>query len=86
VEDHTDSNVIRAINAAGGRAVAIQGDVSKAGDVARLFEQMKAAFGTLDVLVNNAGVYRPMPLVELRDEEFDREISTNLFGTLLVIR
>src|ERR1700730_3095529 len=78
--------VVRAITAAGGRAVAIQGDVSNAADVARLFEQMKATFGTLDVLVNNAGVYQPMPLVELMDEEFHREINTNLFGPLLAIR
>jgi len=78
--------VVRAITGGGGRAAAIQGDVSKAGDVARLFEQMKATFGTLDVLVNNAGVYQPMPLVELTDEEFHREINTNLFGPLLTIR
>jgi 3-oxoacyl-[acyl-carrier protein] reductase len=86
----TDRNgadaVVTTITSAGGRAVAIPGDVSKAGDVARLFEQMKAAFGTLDVLVNNAGVYRPMPLVEFADEEFHREINTNLFGPLLTIR
>jgi 3-oxoacyl-[acyl-carrier protein] reductase len=78
--------VVRAITGTGGRAAAIQGDVSKAGDVARLFEQMKVTFGTLDVLVNNAGVYQPMPLVELTDEEFHREINTNLFGPLLTIR
>src|ERR1700746_3043104 len=78
--------VVRAITRAGGRAVAIQGDVSKASDVARLFEQTKAAFGTLDVLVNNAGIYQPMPLAELTDEEFHREINTNLFGPLLTIR
>ncbi len=83
---HSVEAAVRAITAAGGRAVAIQGDVSKAGDVARLFEQMKAAFGTLDVLVNNAGVYQPMPLVALTDEEFHREINTNLFGPLLTIR
>jgi 3-oxoacyl-[acyl-carrier protein] reductase len=78
--------VVRTITTAGGRAVAIQGDVSMAGDVARLFEQMKAAFGPLDVLVNNAGVYQTMPLVELTDEEFHREIKTNLFSPLLNIR
>jgi 3-oxoacyl-[acyl-carrier protein] reductase len=78
--------VVRAINGAGGRALAIQGDVSKAGDVARLFGQMKAAFGTLDVLVNNAGVYQTMPLVELTDQEFRREINTNLFGPLRTIQ
>src|ERR1700730_5060947 len=86
----TDRNgaeaVVTTITTAGGRAAAIQGGVSKAGDVAQVFEQMKAAFGTLDVLVNNAGVYRPMPLVELTDEEFHREINTNLFGPLLTIR
>jgi 3-oxoacyl-[acyl-carrier protein] reductase len=86
----TDRNgaeaVVTTITSAGGRAVAIPGDVSKASDVARLFEQTKAAFGTLDVLVNNAGVYQPMPLVELTDEEFHREINTNLFGPLLTIR
>ena len=74
------------ITTAGGRAVAIRGDVSNASDVARLFEQTKAAFGTLDVLVNNAGVYQPMPLVELTDAEFHREVNTNLFGPLLTIR
>jgi 3-oxoacyl-[acyl-carrier protein] reductase len=86
----TDRNgaeaVVTTITTAGGRAVAIPGDVSKASDVARLFEQSKAAFGTLDVLVNNAGVYQPMPLVELTDEEFHREINTNLLGPLLTIR
>jgi 3-oxoacyl-[acyl-carrier protein] reductase len=86
----TDRNgaeaVVTTITTAGGRAVAIPGDVSKASDVARLFEQSKAAIGTLDVLVNNAGVYRPMPLVELTDEEFHREINVNLLGPLLTIR
>src|ERR1700692_2550470 len=58
---HGAEAVVTTITTAGGRAVAIQGDVSNAADVARLFEQMKATFGTLDVLVNNAGVYQPMP-------------------------
>src|SRR4029077_2048900 len=83
---HSAEAVVRMITAAGGRAEAIQGDVSKAGDVARLFQQAMAAFGTLDVLVNNAGVYQTMPLVELTDEEFHREINTNLFGPLLTTR
>src|SRR6201984_1491168 len=78
--------VVTTITTAGGRAVAIPGDVSKASDVAKLFEQTKAAFGSLDVLVNNAGVYQPMPLVELTDEEFHREINANLLGPLLTIR
>ena len=86
----TDRNgaeaVVTTITTAGGRAVAIPGDVSKSSDVGRLFEQAKAAFGSLDVLVNNAGVYQSMLLVELTAEEFHREINTNLFGPLLAIR
>src|ERR1700732_1109258 len=74
----TDRNgaeaVVTTITIAGGSALAIPGDVSKVSDVGRLCEQAKAAFGTLDVLVNNAGVYRPMFLVELTVEEFHREI------------
>src|SRR5579872_14421 len=78
--------VVNAIIKAGGRAAAAHADVSKPVDVARMFAEVTRAFGTLDILVNNAGVYRPMPLVELTDEEFHREINTNLFGPLLTIR
>jgi 3-oxoacyl-[acyl-carrier protein] reductase len=78
--------VVEAITAAGGRATAIQADVAKAADVARLFQQATRAFGTLDSLVNNAGVYQAMPIAKLTEEEFHREINVNLLGPLLVIR
>lgn len=78
--------VVQAISDAGGRAVAIQCDVSKSDDVGRLMTKIEKAFGTLDVLVNNAGVYRTMPLEELTEEEFHREFNTNVLGPLLVIR
>src|ERR1700744_1150493 len=54
--------VVADIAGKGGKAVAVQADVSKAGDVERLFAEAKRAFGTLDVLVNNAGVYLFGPL------------------------
>src|SRR5271170_5303308 len=54
--------VVAEITAKGGKAVAVQGDVSKAADVRRLFAETKKAFGKLDVLVNNAGVYQFAPL------------------------
>lgn len=79
-------SVVAAITAAGGKALALQGDVAKAADVAALFEQTKAAFGSLDILVNNAGVYQAMPVAELTEAEFHREININLLGPLLVIR
>ena len=78
--------VVQAIADAGGRAVAIEGDVSNSHDVGRLLAEVRKAFGPLDVLVNNAGVYRPMPLQDMTEQEFHREFNTNVLGPLLVIR
>jgi 3-oxoacyl-[acyl-carrier protein] reductase len=78
--------VVSEITKANGRALAAQADVSKAADVARLFAEVRRAFGTLDVLVNNAGVYAAMPLEAMTEEEFHREFDTNVLGPLLVIR
>src|SRR6266513_6546268 len=58
--------VVAEIVGKGGKAVAVQGDVSKASDVQRIFAETKKAFGTLDVLVNNAGVYEFAPLGEIK--------------------
>ena len=78
--------VVKQIMDADGRAVAIQGDVSKSDEVRRLFAELAETFGSLDVVVNNAGVYKPMPLTELTEDEFYREFNTNVLGPLLVIR
>jgi 3-oxoacyl-[acyl-carrier protein] reductase len=87
VTDRTGAEaVVQGITDADGRAVAIQGDVSKSDDVSRLFAEVKNAFGSLDVLVNNAGVYRPMPLEGMTEDEFHRQFGTNVLGPLLVIR
>ncbi|WP_010582013.1 SDR family NAD(P)-dependent oxidoreductase [Schlesneria paludicola] len=79
-------SVVREITAAGGRAVAIQGDIAKAADVVHLFHQMRIAVGPLDILVNNAGVYGVMPIHELTEDEFHREMNVNVLGPLLVIK
>jgi 3-oxoacyl-[acyl-carrier protein] reductase len=79
-------SVVETITTAGGRAIAIQADVAKSADVARLFERAKEAFGALDILVNNAGVYQAMPVAELTEDEFHRQINVNLLGPLLTIR
>src|SRR5205807_6415998 len=78
--------VVAAITAAGGRAIVVPGDVSKSADVARLFVDTKAAYGALDVLVNNAAVYKLGPLEATTEEEFHREFNTNVLGPLLMIR
>jgi 3-oxoacyl-[acyl-carrier protein] reductase len=79
-------SVVGEITQTGGRAVALQGDVSKPADVARVLAEVNRAFGTLDVLVNNAGVYAAMPLEAVTEGEFRREFDTNVLGPLLVIR
>lgn len=78
--------VVAAIAAGGGRAVAVQADVAKAADVKRLFEETKKAFGRLDVLVNNAGVYVFQSIESVTEAEFHREFNTNVLGTLLTIQ
>jgi 3-oxoacyl-[acyl-carrier protein] reductase len=75
--------VVAAITKAGGKAVAVQADVSKPADIARLFAETKKAFGTADILVNNAGIYKFEPLQDVTAEEFHRQFNTNVLGLLL---
>ncbi len=75
--------VVADITAKGGKAVAVQGDVSKAKDVDRIFAETKKQFGTLDVLVNNAGVYEFSPIGEVTEDKFHRLFNTNVLGVLL---
>lgn len=74
------------ISAAGGKAVAVHGDVSKEADVIRLFEEAEKAFGRPDVLVNNAGVYQFAPIEEVTAEHFHRHFDINVLGALLATR
>jgi 3-oxoacyl-[acyl-carrier protein] reductase len=78
--------VVAEIVASGGKAAAIQGDVAKAADVERLFAETKRAFGQVDVLVNNAGVYEFAPLEAVTEEEFHRLFNINVLGVLLATR
>jgi 3-oxoacyl-[acyl-carrier protein] reductase len=83
----TDADrVVDAIGRAGGKAVAIQADVSKGADVKRLFAKTVAALGRPSILVNNAGVYRFGPLEEVTEAEFHRQFDTNVLSTLLTTR
>jgi 3-oxoacyl-[acyl-carrier protein] reductase len=78
--------VVAEITKGGGKAIAVKADVSKAGDVKKLFDETKRAFGKLDVLVNNAGVFRFAPLEQVTEEEFHREFNINVLGTLLATK
>lgn len=74
------------ITARGGKAQAVQGSVSHAPDVTRLFDAHEKAFGRLDILVNNAGVFNFFPLEQLEEQEYRRQFDTNVLGPLLVTR
>jgi 3-oxoacyl-[acyl-carrier protein] reductase len=69
------------IEKGGGKAIAVQADVSKLDDVKRLFDTCFKKFGRLDILVNNAGVMFIKPVVEVGEEEFDRIFDVNVKGT-----
>jgi len=69
------------INAAGGRAIDIQGDVSVVADVRRLFEEAGNQLGPPDILVNNAGIARYRPIREVPEDEFDQVFAVNVKGT-----
>src|SRR5882757_1684669 len=75
--------VVAEITSAGGKAVAVQGDVSKQADIDRLFAETKKAFGRLDVLVNNAGVYEFSPLEQVTEEHFHKQFNLNVLGLIL---
>lgn len=78
--------VVNEIQSSGGKAIAVQGDVAKSQDVKRLFAEASKAFGRLDVLINNAGVYRFASLEEVTEDEFHREFNTNVLGMILATR
>ena len=81
---HAD-DVVAKIEAAGGRALAVQADVADAADVERLFRSTLGAFGRIDVVVNSAGIMPMGPIAEGSLEAFDRVIATNLRGTFIVM-
>jgi 3-oxoacyl-[acyl-carrier protein] reductase len=75
--------VVAEITGKGGRAVAVQTDMSKPADIKRLFAEAKKAFGRVDVLVNNAGIYEFAPLEEVTPEHFHKLFDLNVLGLIL---
>ena len=75
--------VVDQISKGGGKAVAIQGNVAKKADVERLFAEAEKAFGKIDIVVNNAGVYEFVPLEEVTEQQFHKMFDTNVLGMLL---
>jgi len=78
--------VVADITKKDGKAVAVQGDMSKAADVKRVFAEAKKHYGRLDVLVNNAGVYNFAPIEQVTEADFHRHYNTNVLGPVLAIQ
>jgi 3-oxoacyl-[acyl-carrier protein] reductase len=76
--------VVAAITQAGGKAVAVRGDVSKAADAQGIVDAAIETYGRLDVLVNNSGVYDFAPVEQITEEHFDKHFNVNVRGLLLI--
>lgn len=75
--------VVKRITEKGGKAIAVQGDLSKPADITRLLSETKNAYGKLDILVNNAGIYDFAPLDAITPEHFHKQFDLNVLGLLL---
>jgi len=78
--------VVATIAGRGGKAIAVQGDVSKQADIERLVSETQKAFGRLDILVNNAGVYELTPLEGVTEDLFHKHFNLNVLGLLLMTK
>jgi len=78
--------VVKTITDNGGIAIAVQGDVSNESDVSRLFEETRSAFGTLDILVNNTGIFEYAPIEDATADSFHQQFNINVLGSLLAIQ
>lgn len=78
--------LVEEIEAAGGRAIPVQADVSDPAAMKRMFDAAEAAYGGVDILVNNAGIMTLAPIAQMDDAAFDRIIAINLKGTFNGLR
>jgi 3-oxoacyl-[acyl-carrier protein] reductase len=75
--------VVAEIVKGGSKAIAVQADMSKKADIARLFLASTKAFGAIDILVNNAGIYTPSALEDITEEHFHKQVDLNVLGLIL---
>ena len=78
--------LVAQLTAAGAKAIAVKADVSKADDVRRMFETTEQQLGKVDVLVNNAGVLKTVPLADTSDALYDQTFDINVRGTFNTLR
>lgn len=80
------SKLVVALRQAGHQAIAVKADVANADDVRRLFDETETQLGKVDVLVNNAGILKVMPLAQHTDELFDQNFNIHARGTFNTLR
>ena len=78
--------VVAAITSAGGKAVAVGGDVSKSADAQGIIDAAIETYGRIDILVNNSGVYELAPIEEFTEEQFHRQFNINVLGLMLTTK
>lgn len=78
--------LVAELREAGHKAIAVQANVANANDVARLFDETEQQLGKVDVLVNNAGVLKVLPLAQYSDEDFEQTFNINTRGTFNTLR
>jgi 3-oxoacyl-[acyl-carrier protein] reductase len=78
--------VVDEISSAGGKAIAVQANVSQKAEIERLFAKTQQIFGRLDILVNNAGIYEFAPLEDITAEHFHRQFDLNVLGLILTMQ
>lgn len=85
-DEKSATSLVRTIKSTGGRAIAVQGDVTDSSVFPALFDSAEKAFGPVDILVNNAGVMHLSPLAQASDEDFNTQVAVNLGGTFRGMR
>ncbi|MBO7742937.1 SDR family oxidoreductase [Paenibacillus sp. MWE-103] len=78
--------VVSAIKANGGEALAVQADVGRVSEIERLFRETLDAYGRIDILINNAGIMITKPLADITEEDYDRQFAINTKGTFFAIQ
>ncbi|GEN10887.1 3-oxoacyl-[acyl-carrier protein] reductase [Myxococcus fulvus] len=78
--------LVRDVEQAGGKALAVKADISKSAQVRGMFDAAEKAFGGVDVLVNNAGIMTLSPVADMEDAAFERLVAVNLQGTFNTLR
>ena len=78
--------VVATIEASGGKAIAVQADISKLDQLRQLFQKAEDQFGGLDIVINNVGIFVYKPLAAITEEEFDRVFEVNAKGTFFALQ